>query len=531
MSKVLIVDDELYVCELVRHLIHWAELGLQSAGIAHLAEEAVELIRCERPEIIISDIKMPGCSGFDLIGLARELVPNCNFILISGHKNFQYAHDALKLNVKDYILKPINEEELNNTLQKLADELHLKEQQRSQSSAMTCRLSQNRQKLEDCFIRDVAAGRPPNSVEQAAEKYSLQLSGGPSAFWILRIDTGKKRLHRSSSYMLYQKLQSQCQALLTGICGKLVVSIRRSGLVLFLNDLSELPASHAADSLMTMALDTVSAFADSTATLGISLPFDGLRDCCAAYESARFCICARVRLGSGRVLSAQDYSHLPVNPSGILTPVMRNNFNNAVETLNGTLCRDLVDSCSAQACAAGLHPALPYLLYEQLLDNLEHTVRTHLDLPDPESFFSNARSYLDYAADVDELRQVLLQTIEEVLQHNAALRCRRSRETISAAKNYVSAHYREPIRLEDVAKEVFLSPSYFSTLFKKETSENFVDYVTAYRMEQAKQLLRSTNVSVAEVGTLVGIPDGRYFSRLFTKIVGLKPSVYRRLYH
>ena len=118
-----------------------------------------------------------------------------------------------------------------------------------------------------------------------------------------------------------------------------------------------------------------------------------------------------------------------------------------------------------------------------------------------------------------------------MLQHNAALRNRRGREIISAAKSYVSSHYQEPIRLEDVAREVFLSPSYFSTLFKKETSENFVDYVTAYRMEQAKQLLRSTNVSVAEVGTSVGIPDGRYFSRLFTKTVGLKPSVYRRLYH
>jgi len=531
MSKVLIVDDELYVCELVRHLIHWEALGLQSAGTAHSANEAVELIRRERPEIIISDIKMPGCSGFDLIGLARELVPNCNFILISGHKNFQYAHDALKLSVKDYILKPINEEELNNTLQKLADELHLKEQQRNQSSAMTCRLSQNRQKLEDCFIRDVAAGRPPNSAEQAAEKYSLQLSDGPSAFWILRVDTGKKRLHRSSPYMLYQKLQSQCQTLLAGVCGKLIVSIRRSGLILFLNDFNEPMAAHAADSLITMALDTVSAFADSTATLSVSLPFNGFSDSCAAYQSARLCIYARVRLGSGRVLNAQDYSHRPADPSGILTPAIRHRFRNAIETLNGTFCQDLVDGCSAQACAPGLHPALPYLLCEQLLDDLEHTVRTHLELPDPDSFFSSAHSYLDYAADVDELRQVMLQAIEEVLQHNAALRNRRGREIISAAKSYVSSHYQEPIRLEDVAREVFLSPSYFSTLFKKETSENFVDYVTAYRMEQAKQLLRSTNVSVAEVGTSVGIPDGRYFSRLFTKTVGLKPSVYRRLYH
>ncbi len=524
MSKVLIVDDEIYVCELVRRLIHWEELGLQPAGIAHSASEAARLIEQHQPEIIISDIKMPGGSGFDLIGLARALVPDCNFILISGHKNFQYAHDALKLSVKDYILKPISEEELNNTLQRL--EGHLREQRSSQ------RLSQNLRKLEDCFIRDVAAGRPPASAAQAVEQYSLRLSGDVSAFWILHVDTGKKNLHRSSPYLLYQKLQGQCRALLAGVCGKVIVSIRSSGLVLLLNySQGQADAvARAAGSLMTLALDTVSAFADSSAALAVGLPFGALSDSCASYESARLCVCARVLLGSGRVLYAKDYARLPADPALILTPALQQGLSGAAETLNSTLYHDLFQQGLSRACTGGQHPALPYLFCEQLLASLERTVRDHLDPPDADAFFTRVRSYLGYAADLDELRQVLLQTADDVFQHNRELRSRRGKETIAAARQYVAAHFHEPIRLEDVAKEVFLSPSYFSTLFKKETSESFTDYVTSYRMEQARQLLRTTDTPVAEVGVSVGVPDGRYFSRLFTRTVGLKPSAYRRLY-
>jgi two-component system response regulator YesN len=98
------------------------------------------------------------------------------------------------------------------------------------------------------------------------------------------------------------------------------------------------------------------------------------------------------------------------------------------------------------------------------------------------------------------------------------------------AKQYIAEHYREQIKLEDVARQVHLNPVYFSTIFKKETGMNFSDYLINYRLDVAKDLLKTTGLSMAEIAGAVGYLDTKYFSKLFTKVVGIKPSEYRKLY-
>lgn len=531
MAKVLIVDDEIYVCELVKHLIHWEALGLEPAGIAYSADDAISLIQEQQPEIIISDIKMPGQSGFDLISITREINPDCNFILISGHKNFEYAHDALKFNVKDYILKPINEIELNTSLEKIATELRNYEQQRNRSAALNSALSQNLEKLEDSFIRDAITGALPKSPADAAVQYSLQFTETVFNFWIIRVDVGKKNMHRSSPQMLYQKLKRHYKAQLSCICNKVIISILDAGLVAFINYSPdrERDLPQAANKLMALTLDTVSTFADASATIGIGQPVSAFPLIEKSYDDALKCIYARVKLGCNHILHAADYANQPLDVAAVLPTHVLRSFTNAIETLDHAAYHTLIDQMFLRIDPAG-HPAQYYIICEFLLSYLETIIRTHLEISNPNFFFQSIHKYLDYATDVLELKQVMLQHIGDVLQQNLDLRNKRGKEVVAVAKSYIAAHYQEPIRLEDVSRQVYLNPSYFSTLFKKETSESFVDYLTHFRMEQAKKLLHTSDASIAEIGCLVGISNSQYFSKLFTKIVGLKPSVYRNLY-
>ncbi|QCX33184.1 helix-turn-helix transcriptional regulator [Caloramator sp. E03] len=101
---------------------------------------------------------------------------------------------------------------------------------------------------------------------------------------------------------------------------------------------------------------------------------------------------------------------------------------------------------------------------------------------------------------------------------------------IRVAKQYISKNYKKDITLEDIANEVHLNPVYFSVMFKKEVGMNFSEYLINYRIDIAKELLKNKNYNICQIADMVGYKDSKYFSKLFTKVVGIKPLEYRKLY-
>lgn len=116
MIKVLIVDDEFRVCQLICNLIDWGSLDMQIIGVAHNGIEARELARETVPDLVITDIRMPGCTGLELVEQLREIYRSVSFIIISGYTNFEYTRLAIQYGVSDYLLKPIDKEELLATV-------------------------------------------------------------------------------------------------------------------------------------------------------------------------------------------------------------------------------------------------------------------------------------------------------------------------------------------------------------------------------------------------------------------------------
>ena len=125
MLKVLIADDEIIICQMLKKLIHWEEKGLFVEAVASNGLEVYKLMQTIRPDIIITDIRMPGLDGLQIVQKGIELGLDADFIIMSGYKNFEYAHTALNLGVKHYLLKPIDEKELNDTLDQILEERHI----------------------------------------------------------------------------------------------------------------------------------------------------------------------------------------------------------------------------------------------------------------------------------------------------------------------------------------------------------------------------------------------------------------------
>lgn len=122
-QKVFIADDEKLICKLLEHSINWDKLGLTLSGVFYDGQSLYQAILKEEPAIVITDISMPLINGIDMIRLVKESGCKCHFVIISGYKEFEYAHSALKYNVEDYLLKPVNADELNKTLAKLCTKL------------------------------------------------------------------------------------------------------------------------------------------------------------------------------------------------------------------------------------------------------------------------------------------------------------------------------------------------------------------------------------------------------------------------
>lgn len=158
MLKVLIADDEEKICQLIIKLINWEEMGLKIAATASNGIEALEQAEICKPEILITDIRMPGIDGMELIRKVKEKLPDTEIIIISGYRHFEYAQTAIRYGVRNYLLKPIKKEELRDILQKIADIYREKNEQLNFEERVRLALKNDAGKLRTSFISRMIYG-------------------------------------------------------------------------------------------------------------------------------------------------------------------------------------------------------------------------------------------------------------------------------------------------------------------------------------------------------------------------------------
>ena len=175
MMRVVIADDEEKVCLLIQKLVDWTAMDMEIVGVAHNGLEALELIETRRPDLMITDIRMPGCDGIELIRRARQLDPALEFIIVSGYRHFEYAQSALKYGAGDYLLKPIKKDELTATLEKMHGRWLRRTEQLSREEQMRLRLQSDLDRLRSGMFGDLLSGvRLPDGLEAFNRAYRYQ---------------------------------------------------------------------------------------------------------------------------------------------------------------------------------------------------------------------------------------------------------------------------------------------------------------------------------------------------------------------
>ena len=528
MLRVVLADDENKIILLLQKLIDWESLGYEIAGTANDGLRALELVQEKQPHLLITDVRMPGCSGIELIQRAKDLQPNLHFIIISGYRKFEYAQNALKYGVEDYLLKPLKQDELTSILLRLKDK-------RGKEAALEFRLKKSGERQQELLIDALKAAAdrqgPFLTAEQLQSGYGLHLLESGSVFFaaVVKVDVANAAQYRDGySIMIRHALETVRRELQT-LTDTYAAAARREGILAF------------------VGVDAYQAVEVKQCFTKIRKEIEKQRDlfwtirCTACLGSRKsrteqldVSMQEALWLCRDRLCLAQDWRDAEKEPPAFerryqMETAQKKSFQVAAECLDEErLNQELSESYEVVLFQTGLNGQMLEDWFDQVLEACLYGMRQtgrvddHFSEEMEESFWSCA----DAQGVLQALREGICRQIRQ-LQDERSLRETRP---ITDAKRYIQQHYQEALRLEDVSSAVGFNATYFSTLFKKETGQNFMDYLTDLRIGKAKELLSGDDLSVQDVAEMVGYRDLKYFSKLFKKVTGVSPSDYKKLY-
>lgn len=522
--KAIIVDDEYLTRKLMKNCIDWSSLNMEIVGEAGDADEALSLIDQFVPDVIFTDVQMPIIDGIQLSEMALKKHPGIKIVVLTGFNNFDYAQRSIKIGIADYLLKPINHEEVLKSALKIKLMIEQERKNNKEYIAMRKQLYDNLPYLRERFFNELLVGGVKDTA--ADERMSfLGISFRYSSFQIALIELSMKgKIPEESRLIFNMKILNYVEAALKDD-GDVFVFFDTMNRIVILNNDENSDLYETCERL----LEGIVSQNACILSIGLGRLKRGISEVCDSYREALEAINYRVAVGNNSVIlydninfstqkSVDNVKELYVQlefyiKTGLKDKVLETIekiFNNidlkddaAVKTIRIDTM-NIISACFRQLVDMGLDPEEVYRLETQSY----HQIFSLDTLPD-------IRDYLE---------GILEKTIEKLNVHQN----RKISNFIDDIKSYVKEHYADSgLTLAGIAKMFFLNPSYLSRTFKKETGISFVEYLTSIRMEKAIELLKG-DLKVFAIAEAVGISDSNYFSTCFKRYTGLSTIDFRK---
>ena len=507
MYRVVLIDDEIMALRGMAGSLPWNEMNMEIAGTARDGASGLELIRRRKPDIVITDIRMPGMDGLDMIRETLALWPETIFIILSGYSEFQYAKKAIAYGVMGYLEKPIDVGELKSTLKKACDILEQRKQQENTSKIQS---KNERLELLKKMLRGEAIG------EKDIERFGISSELLQSYTVAVCRPAGDMVLTERSLFWAEEALRElgkgpgACYALRDN--GRLVLLLRKYDVKKdeekFIESFRRIMSAKGCCPLK------IGVCRSGHTTQGLSMA------CANAGYALRFCIF----YGCGPVLY---FDRGMRDKSADMWA-----WKEQIGTYTSHMDKDTVLGLVREALEAmytgrvGLesfvHECMEMLYCcVDAMDALQRTkVKKYiLEKENPLSVISGFARY-------EEARTYLIEMFLKIMSVGDAGDNREYHYKIAKAQEYILKHYMESITLQQLAELVDMSPAYFSVLFKKTAGVSYLQYLTDIRMEQAKRRLLAGE-KIVEISREVGYFNYRHFSEAFKRHVGVTPKEFR----
>ncbi|MBB6735058.1 response regulator [Cohnella zeiphila] len=523
--KVLLVDDEINILKNLQAVVPWTELGTEVVGLARNGEAALELCRERQPDLILCDIRMPVMDGIAFLGALREFDPEAQVIMMTGYQDFSYVRSVIRYEIRDYVLKPIDYEELERTIGRLAEgirERRAEEQSIRNEWRQMFRLAYERV-LYDLLID---AGSVSKSLLQIREA-----AGDEPGFTMMLVDVEDylrkeclwdEKERKLWNFAVHNVLQENLEAF----------EVPYSVLQVRSGEWCVLIERHTPDSADSADWDRELSWgrklrraAESYLKLNIRVALHpapvALERLASTYRELQ----RSLHLGG----PARGDILVPERPQGVRDETERV-WDRIEEMVTGLKRCDRKKTETALKQLNDSFRLLPEASFERV-EPILHYVILHLLREMREMDVLGSGDEADYWAQLDRrpgIRETLA-LINRLVDRSidSAMKKKTSDVLMLSAKDYIERNLSSDLSIDRLADYLGISGSYFSLLFKQHFGDTFVEYVTKQRMEMAKSLLSLSDKSVTAVGQMVGYAERRYFTRVFSKYAGVLPSEYR----
>lgn len=527
MYKIMLADDEGIVIDSVKFIIE-KEFGDKCIiEFAKTGRSVIELAESFRPDIAIMDIQMPGINGIDSMKEIRKTNQNVIFIVMSAYDKFDYAKEAIKLGVLEYITKPMERSKLLSALSAAMKLVDKEREKRSNDLLIREKLETVIPVLESGLIYEILL---QEHFEEDIDNYKIMLGIKENYAYMMTLVYGDTQ---EGNYMTnamgssvkmqqyYQGVRAELKEHFPCIVGsvmanKIVVLVPYDKQAMEYKERAEL-VEKARDMIYAMRKRFSISF-----RIGISRVKEMQKMKDAYSEAANSLI-----LTSGTVAHADDLpigcdyeENYPINlEKQLFEEVDNGNVSKAID-----IARSFFD---------WMVETHPDSIMDIRLKVLEFALRAESVAYEKGGATYRFNSRSDYLTtimntqDYEALKNWFVSKVEMATQNSKSKHDECSNNIVDIAKEYIKANYSKALNLDDVSYYVNISPYYFSKIFKEGTGENFIEYLTNIRIEKAKELLSNTDYSMKEICVMVGYSDPNYFSRSFKKNVGVTPTEYK----
>ncbi len=522
MCKVLIVDDEPIAVESIVYMIKKNLENIEIVGTARSGKDAIEKAYTLHPDVIIMDINMPGINGLDAIKQIRNVDSRVSFIVISAFEYFDYAVEAAAMGVRDYLLKPVKEDVFIEVLTRKADEAALQKADIIKQIEQREKLEMVIPVMETSFVNLLGLG---GENTEELENYCNWLGYNTYSGYVIAIEVfGDFEENKFlTEDIFYRKIKKILQSLCCCIVGPL--SFNRIIIYVFNNEKNKKQEQKTASLRMAKSiLDKIPAdYPEVFIGIGgfCSSLSEGKKSYKEAVKALKF-VTKESSLNSlhGFILHSED---MDIENNAV--------FENHKELFEEEFYSKILKHDEESIRAA----------FSKVIDKLSIESQMNLELYKQcmvEFFIENGKRWdaLNYniiekiikARDEQELWQISKDYIDEVVQKILSGRKGKNFSIIQKANQYMLEHYDKELSLEEIAKEVCLSPYYFSRFYKEESGMNFSDKLAQIRIDKAKELLKNEEFSIKDVSYMVGYTEPNYFSKIFKKATGYTASEYKK---
>lgn len=538
MIKVFLVEDEIIIRQSIQRMIPWNEYGYELVGEAADGEMALPMIREKKPDLVITDIRMPFMDGLSLIKLVKKELPETKMVIISGYDDFNYAQTAIALGVEQYLLKPISKNKFIHILEDIREKYIRENEQKIYFE----KFEQEKQVYEqhsrqDFFATLVQGNTPLQSIFAKAENLQIDITA------------------ESYNILLFSMHSLEDNRVILDQYSEHTADLQKSMEQLFQNSKEYLLFRYQIFSYAVIIKgrkDTIGILTEecisnlkqlfSVKNSGVDWfictgnPVDRLSQLGESYQSAMKAFAFRYmedkkiiryedhQNGNFEAKDKMDLKNVDINA---LNPdIIRNFLSNGLEDETEEFVHNYLRLIGENAIKSRM-------FQQYLLLNIHFNIVSFMQKIGYEKEFLQDQTEGAMLEEVQDIK-VLERFIIERLNHTIALReekCKNQyKSVIDKAVEYINENYMdEEISLNKVACVANVSANHFSALFSQEMDRTFVEYLTDIRMRKAKELLRCTNMRSGRIALEVGYKDAHYFSFLFKKTQKMTPSEYRNI--